>query len=153
MPALPVTPPAPTAAHDGREDPRAAVRLQVEQALAPVLQSMRDMHRRLDDLERRPAPMVVGAAAPAIASALPEPPRQAAAPQAGPPSAIPVTVASLSPRAPIFDVKAIERDVTVVVDGALDGSKRRLRLGLTFAFILLAVFGGLFFALAQSYRP
>jgi hypothetical protein len=66
---------------------------------------------------------------------------------------IPITVASIAPRAPILDVAAIERDASIHIDGAIDGRRRKVRLAVTFVLLLLVVFGGLFAALAYSYAP
>jgi hypothetical protein len=66
----------------------------------------------------------------------------------------PVTTHSaVLPQAATLDIAAINRDVHIDMDGALDGSKRRRRLALTFVLLLLVVFGGLFGALAHSYTP
>jgi hypothetical protein len=48
-------------------------------------------------------------------------------------------------------VKAIEGDKSIDVDSALDGSKRKRNLGIIVTILILAVFGGLFAMLAQSY--
>jgi hypothetical protein len=52
-----------------------------------------------------------------------------------------------------LDVKAIERDTSIVVDSALDGRNRRLKLILTFVFGIVVVFALLGFALVRSYAP
>jgi hypothetical protein len=148
------------------EDPRALVRMAVGEALAPVQQAFRDIQRRLDELERRPLVVAPAPVAPAPPIGAMRPP-QATVPGgvvvAGgdlpvsmvPVSVapIPVTVGSLAPRPPILDIAAIERDVNVNIDGALDGRRRKVRLVLTFVLLLLVVFGGLFAALANSYTP
>jgi hypothetical protein len=139
------------------------------ESLVPVQQAFRDINRRIEELERRPAvtaPALI-AAAPVAAAATASP--TAVAPPYRPPQAthpggsmapIPVTLgslapgpASLTPRAPILDVAAIERDASVSIDGAIDGRKRKVRLAITFVLLLLVVFGGLFAALAYSYQP
>jgi hypothetical protein len=139
------------------------------ESLVPVQQAFRDINRRIEELERRPAvtaPALI-AAAPVGAAATASP--TAVAPPYRPPQAthpggsmapIPVTLgslapgpASLTPRAPILDVAAIERDASVSIDGAIDGRKRKVRLAITFVLLLLVVFGGLFAALAYSYQP
>jgi hypothetical protein len=149
-------------------DPSALVRAAVGEALAPVQHAFRDLQRRIEDLERRPAaaPAVVSvaaapaitpahAAASAVAAPAPYRPPQATYPGPGVVSLapIPITVGSIAPRPPLFDVAAIERDASVVIDGALDGRRRKVRLALTFVLILLVIFGGLFAALANSYQP
>ncbi len=108
------------------------------------------------NLERRPAPAIAPSPPAHLASAAPV----AAAPPAPAYASRPVSLSpgipvavSLAPQAPVLDVKAIERDVNIEVDGALDGRKRRRRLLLSFTFLLVAVFGGLFAALARSYQP
>jgi hypothetical protein len=141
------------------------VRSAVGEALAPVQLAFRDIQRRLDDLERRP--VTVAASAPPITVPAPMRPPQATYPggAAAPGSVvpvsvapasivpIPVTVASIAPRPPIFDIAAIERDVSIQIDGAIDGRRRKRRLALTFVLVLLVLFGGLFAALANSYAP
>jgi hypothetical protein len=152
--------------HEPHEDPRVIVRAAVSEALAPVQQVFRDIQRRLDELERRP---IVVAPAPAVA---PAPPAGMRAPQPtlaggltaagadlpvsvvpGSVAPIPVTVGSIAPRPALLDIAAIERDVNVKIDGALDGRKRKVRLFVTFTLVLLVLFGGLFAALANSYAP
>jgi hypothetical protein len=171
---MPVLSRAPSPVHhaEPHEDPRALVRAAVGEALAPVQQAFREIQRRLDDLERRPiavapAPAAPAAVAPAAAATAPaqyRPPQATypggnMAPGSLMPAAtvsmvpIPVTIASMAPRPPILDVAAIERDVNVHIDGAIDGRRRRLRLALTFTLVLVAIFGGLFAALAYSYAP
>jgi hypothetical protein len=151
------------------EDLRAIVRAAMGESLVPVQQAFRDINRRIEELERRPAvtaPALI-AAAPVAAAATASPNAVAAPyrpPQATHPGGsmapIPVTLgslapgpASLTPRAPILDVAAIERDASVTIDGAIDGRKRKVRLAITFVLLLLVVFGGLFAALAYSYQP
>jgi hypothetical protein len=139
------------------------VRAAVGEALAPVQQAFRNIERRLDDLERRPvavAPLPTAAIPGATAHMRPPQatvpggaaaPGAAALPVSMPP--IPITVASLVPRAPLLDVAAIERDANIQIEGALDGRRRKVRLAVTFVLLLLVVFGGLFAALAYSYAP
>ncbi len=144
------------------EDLRAIVRAAMGESLVPVQQAFRDINRRIEDLERRPAvtaPAVIAAAPVAATAAAPYRPPQATHP-GGSLAPIPVTLGllapgpvSLTPRAPILDVAAIERDASVTIDGAIDGRKRKVRLAITFVLLLLVVFGGLFAALAYSYQP
>ncbi len=173
----PVAPPvlsrAPLAAQNAEphEDARALVRAAVGEALAPVQQAFREIQRRLDDLERRPlvvAPAPAAAAGPTatLAAAAMRPPQAtypggvAVAGNELPASVVPVsiapipiTVGSIAPRPPVLDIAAIERDRNVSIDGAIDGRRRKLKIAITFTLLLLAVFGGLFAALAYSYAP
>jgi hypothetical protein len=153
-------PPLVEARPEPREDPRVAIRYAVDEALAPLQQTVRELQRRIEELERRPAqvisqvvgsPSATSAGAGSATAARPVEAHRAAHSAAASPS-IPVAV-SLAPRAPVLDIKAIERDTNIVVDGALDGSRRKRRLALTFAFFLIVIFGGLFAALAYSYQP
>ena len=151
--------PAPAARAEPAPDPRLLMRAAVEEALVPVQHAFRELQRRIEDLERHPPVMASGpspgTAATAGAMAAPAPYRQAQPSYhpAGSIAPIPVTLASLAPRPPVLDVAAIERDVNVQIDGAIDGRRRKLRLALTFVLLLLVVFGGLFAALAYSYTP
>jgi hypothetical protein len=132
-----------------REDVEAMIRKGVTDGVAAVLgETQRLLHaleRRIDDLERRP-----------VAAVAPPPPvvAQGGLPVAralahAPASAIPVSYAP----APILDVKAIEGDTSIVVDSALDGSRRKRNLVILVVVFILAVFGGLFALLADSYAP
>jgi hypothetical protein len=166
--ATPVAAP-PQAAAATAEDLRTIVRAAMGESLVPVQQAFREIHRRIDELERRPvavAPAAVAVTAPLAAAASspaavapPYRPHQATLPGASI-APIPVTLGSLAPgpvsltpRAPILDVAAIERDASVTIDGAIDGRRRKVRLAITFVLLLLVVFGGLFAALAYSYQP
>jgi hypothetical protein len=129
------------------EDPRPIVRAAIDAAMVPVHQALRDLVRRVEELEKRPA-----VAAPPAAGAGPivrETYRQSM-PSYPPPV---TTHAAVLPQGATLDLAAINRDVHIDMDGALDGSKRRRRLALTFVLLLLVVFGGLFGALAHSYTP
>jgi hypothetical protein len=131
-----------------REEAEAATRAAVDHALAPVQQTVRELLRRIEELEKRPAQTTISVA-PADGYRQPQPSypdgyRQPQASYAG---------VSITPRAPVLDVAAIERDASIQVDGALDGRKRKRRLAITFALLLILVFGGLFGALAHSYTP
>ncbi len=154
------TPRAPATLSLSREDVDAMIRKGVQDGVAAVLgeaqrllgETQRHVHaleRRIDDLERRPVP--VGAAvapAPPIVAAMAA--HAARAPAAyAPVSAIPV---SYGP-APVLDVRAIELDKSISVDSALDGSRRKRNLVIVITILILAVFGGLFAMLAQSYSP
>ncbi len=110
------------------------VRAAVEQAIAPLDGAMRDLQRRLEDVERRPAPAPV-----IVAAAMPR-----AAPIGQPQPGY--------PQARAIDVAAIERSVALGPEmQAFDGRRRRTRLVVTVVLACLVVFAGLFAALAQSY--
>jgi hypothetical protein len=143
-------------------DVRLIVRTLVEEALLPLQRALVEAQQRITELERRPppaAPTVVVAAtpapspivAPAYASAI-----------AAPAAAVAVAVAparSLAPQfstvppAPLLDVKAIERDVQLDFKNPFDGARRRRRMAAFLVVALLAIFGGLFALLAESYAP
>jgi hypothetical protein len=142
-----------------REDAEARVRIAVAQAVAPLNQTIRELQRRIEELERRPAAQAPAAAFNVVASTVSAVPveayrqRQASHPGA---IAVPSPAASapaLAARAQVLDVAAIDRTVSVDADFALDGRRRRRRLVITFVLFLVAVFGGLFAALANSYAP
>jgi hypothetical protein len=131
-----------------REEAEAATRAAVDHALAPVQQTVRELLRRIEELEKRPAQAMISVA-PTDGYRQPQPSHADGYRQAQPSYA----GVSITPRAPVFDVAAIERDTSIQVDGALDGRKRKRRLAITFALLLILVFGGLFGALAHSYTP
>jgi hypothetical protein len=141
-------------------DVRLIVRTLVEEALLPLQRALVEAQQRITELERRPppaAPTVVVAATPApSATAAPAYASAIAAPAAA------VTVAparSLAPQfstvppAPLLDVKAIERDVQLDFKNPFDGARRRRRMAAFLVVALLAIFGGLFALLAESYAP
>jgi|CZKU01.1.fsa_nt_gi hypothetical protein len=143
----PALPPEPARAQPPAlpyEDARPLIRAAIDEAMVPVHQALRDLVRRVDELEKRPA-TVVTQAAPVVREAY-----RHSMPSYPPPI---TTHAAVLPQAPTLDIAAINRDVHIDMDGALDGSKRRRRLALTFVLVLLIVFGGLFGALAHSYAP
>jgi hypothetical protein len=137
---------------------RLIVRTLVEEALLPLQRALVEAQQRITELERRPppaAPTVVVAATPApaamvaphYASAIAAPvvavaPARSLAPQF-----------STVPPAPLLDVKAIERDVQLDFENPFDGARRRRRMAVFLVIALLAVFGGLFGLLADSYSP
>jgi hypothetical protein len=131
-----------------REEIQAMIRASVDGAVAAVLgetqRLVRALEHRIDDLERRPVAAPVAPAPPMVAAMAHQPVRVQAAAQM---SAIPV---SLGP-APVLDVRAIELDTSIQVDAALDGSRRKRNLVIVIVLLILAVFGGLFAMLAQSY--
>jgi len=105
--------------------------------VAPLQQSLREMERRIDALERR-----------SIATAAPHVAVPAAAPQVVYATA---RTASL-PSAAVLDVATIERNVVLDVDvSAFDSGRRRRRLLIAVVIAIVIVFGGLFALLAQSY--
>jgi hypothetical protein len=131
-----------------REDPRPLIRAAIDEAMIPVHQALRDLVRRVEELEKRPA----AAAAPAIHAAAPA--GRDAYRQSMPSYPPPVAAhGALVPQGRTLDIATINRDVHVEVDGAIDGKRRRRRLAVTVALVLLVVFGGLFGALAYSYTP
>jgi hypothetical protein len=123
----------------------ASTKTAVDMAMVPLTQVLSEILRRVEELERR------AQAAPAMGYGA-MPPARAAMPsyQAIDPGGI-SRVTAVAPKA--LDIRAIERDTSIVVDGALDGRNRRLKLILTFVFALIAVFAGLGFALIKSYAP
>jgi hypothetical protein len=130
------------------EDPRPLIRAAIDAAMIPVHQALRDLVRRVEELEKRPA----AAAAPAIHAAAPA--ARDAYRQSMPSYPPPVAAhGALVPQGRTLDIATINRDVHVDVDGAIDGKRRRRRLAVTVALVLLVVFGGLFGALAYSYTP
>jgi len=157
--AKPVRPPLPTApgigegvdtprgpAVESSEQVQALVRTTVaeavEAAVAETQRLVRQLERRIEELERRPAasaPTIVQAAPPATWA-------QAYAPAAAAPWA---RVAERP--APVIDPHAI--DIHVEVDPVLDGGRRRRRLFLTITLFFIIGFGSLVALLAQSYSP
>ena len=137
--------------------------------LGEVQRLMHGLERRIDELERRPAPAPVAPAPPMVAQATAQAAQAAqAAPYMGAPaprmqvtqhgqmSAIPVTQGSLAPsipHAPLLDVHAIEHDMNIGFDAALDGRKRKRNLVIVVVILVLVVFGGMFALLADSYAP
>jgi hypothetical protein len=137
-------------------DVRLIVRTIVEEALLPLQRALVEAQQRITELERRPppaAPTVVVAAAPAAVVA----PHYASA-MAAPAVAV-APARSLAPQfstvppAPLLDVKAIERDVQLDFKNPFDGARRRRRMAVFLVIALLAIFGGLFGLLADSYSP
>jgi hypothetical protein len=141
-----------------REDAEIRVRATVAEAVAPLNQTIRELLRRVEELERRPVPQPAAAVSVVASPAVATPADAYRQPQPSYPAAISVPAAPPSApaviaRAPTLDVAAIERDVHIDVDFALDGRRRRRRLAITFVLFLVVVFGGLFAALANSYTP
>jgi hypothetical protein len=60
---------------------------------------------------------------------------------------------STAPPAPLLDVAAIERDIPLDFNNPFDGARRRRRMAWFVVVALLAIFGGLFALLADSYTP
>jgi hypothetical protein len=136
-----------------REDPEARARA-IAEVIAPLQQTIRELLRRIEELERRP----VQAAAPALVHPAPTAPMAVPAepyrhPQPSYPAAIAVPVAIRAPavaREPVSPGSVADIDIDA---GVLDGRRRRRRLAITFVLLLLVVFGSLFGALAYSYTP
>jgi hypothetical protein len=120
---------------DLRVDVSLLAQAAVEQALVPLYAIIRELERRLAELERRP-PLAsgVGFATASVATAPPLP------------------LQSL-PQRPVLDVAAIERDVQLGVDIPWDGRKHRRNVVIVLTVALVVLFGVLFAALAQSYVP
>ncbi len=150
-PSPPVAAPAAPAGLNA-SDVRLIVRTVVEEALLPLQRALVEAQQRIADLERRPppaTPTVVLSATPAPAVAMTSAytsamaaPARAAAPQY-----------STAPPAPLLDVAAIERDIPLDFNNPFDGARRRRRMAWFVALALLAIFGGLFALLADSYTP
>jgi hypothetical protein len=146
------------APRESREEVHALIRATVAEGVASVLgetqRLMRQLERRIDELERRPVTAVAAAAAltPAHEAAA----AAFAAPRAQAPhyalAAVPAVV-SAAPRPPVLDIAAIERTVHIDVDSAFDGGRRKRRILVLVTFFFLALFGALFALLAQSYSP
>jgi hypothetical protein len=134
-------------------DVRLIVSTVVEEAILPLQRALFESQQRIAELERRPVPTT-----PTVLPEATRGPAAAAQVPYGSAVASPVrTVVAASPAAapyaPLLDVKAIERDVPNDFDNPFDGRRRRRRLGAFLVVALLAVFGGLFALLAQSYTP
>jgi len=134
------------------EEMRALLRAEILEALAPLSRGLAELERRVDALERRPLAPAALSRPPVAGASLPEMPRTAMA------SFYPQDAGAQMGRAPLvshhgLDVKAIERDPTIIVVGGIDGRVRRRKLILAFVAFLLVVFGGLGYLLAESYAP
>jgi hypothetical protein len=135
------------------------VRTIVEDAMAPLQRALAEAQHRITELERRPAPAppapapvaptVLLAATPAPAAVAPSPYASAIAAPIRASVARPLP----APAAPLLDVQAIERDVPMDFDNPFDGRRRRRRMAIVLVLALLAIFGGLFALLADSYAP
>jgi hypothetical protein len=130
------------------EQLRALVQTTVAEAIDAVVAEtqrlVRQLERRIEDLERRPAPT-------STPTLVQEAPAATWAQAFAPPVASQPRIAEA--QAPVLDLRAIERSVHVEVDPALDGRRRRRRLVGVVIFFFVVVFGGLFSMLAQSYTP
>jgi hypothetical protein len=157
--------PAPAAPSPGlnASDVRLIVRTLVDDALLPLQRALVEAQQRIAELERRPPPAAPATAALTVmVSATPAPPPAAplqmvAAPRPytgaiSIPPRIPPTHYSMPP-APLLDVAAIERDIPLGIDVPFNGARRRRRLTIFVVLALLAIFGGLFALLANSYTP
>jgi hypothetical protein len=130
-PMMPVGPPP--LPDDGAEDVEGRIRAAVDAAVRPLRQSMVDMQRQLEEAQRILREREAAAAELAIRAV----------------AAKPLPVLPRPP--PDLDVAAIARDTSIAIDDAFDGRKRRRRMAFMLTLAILAIFGGLFAALAQSY--
>jgi hypothetical protein len=126
--------PPPLLPTEAREDARAIAQAALTEALAPLSRRLDVLRIRLEELERRTLESAARAAPPTLVSAQP---REVAAIARGAPR-------DHAARAPSVSIDDLEI--------ALDGSRRRRRAIMAFSLFLLAVFVGLFGALAWSYR-
>ena len=156
-PAPPVTAPTAPVAPSvqsglNASDVRLIVRTVLEDALLPLQRALVEAQQRIADLERRPAtaaPTVVLSATPAPAAAGPTAYTSAMAA----PARAAMAQYSTAPPAPLLDVAAIERDIPLDFINPFDGGRRRRRMAWFVVVALLAIFGGLFALLADSYTP
>jgi hypothetical protein len=130
----------------------------IESALQQLEHRMEEVQRRLELLERRPAlaaaPAPAAVAAPAPMAG-PAPAPAFAAPRAPAVVASPNRATSLAPQfQPPTHARPVEISVHIEPElKALDGRRRRARFMTGVIAFLVVAFGGLFFALAQSYMP
>jgi hypothetical protein len=146
-----VTPVAPPVGLNA-SDVRLIVRTVLEDALLPLQQALVEAQQRIADLERRPAtaaPTMVLSATPAPLAAGPTAYTSAMAA----PARAAMAQYSTAPPAPLLDVAAIERDIPLDFNNPFDGARRRRRMAWFVVVALLALFGGLFALLADSYTP
>jgi hypothetical protein len=168
------TPTTPRAAPEMRDETRAIVQQAmiqsaVDDALEPVMRTLEQMQRRMDDLERRigaspspapaPAPARVApiAAAPARVAPAPSSPAlmpdyvpvlapAAPAPAAPAPAPAPVSpsvvVKPPFPNGPVLDLVAIER-ASVDDDSPFNGARRRRRMVIITVFFFVLLVAGL----------
>jgi hypothetical protein len=130
-PAVPVKP-LQQAPLQSQQDLRPVLRAMIDASVAPLEHTLRDLQRRIEELELRRPPAL--AAAPTLAYAHGH------------------AAAHLSARAPVLDIATIERTVQLGPEAALfDGTRRRRKLFIATFVAIVVVFGGLFAALAQSY--
>ena len=115
--------------------PAARVKEAVDEAVAPLHRVIEELQARIADLER-------GLAQPTVVSVTMRP--------SAPPGAhgYPATIA---PPAPVLDVAAIERDVHIPIDRALDGRRRQRRVVTTVALLIALTLGSFVVALVYSY--
>ncbi len=160
-------------------DVRAIVKDAVDAALMPMLRSLMDLQRRIEQIEQRPAAPVAtaaSAAAPAPAPRQPDPFASAMArPLSSPPPAMPAPVARVAPAAPLapaapaapaarspyalpvgpsgptLDIAAINRDVALDFDMPFNGARRRKRMAIGCVTIFVVSLGGLLAILLHSY--
>jgi hypothetical protein len=119
----------------------ARIRSAVEAAVRPLQQSVLDLQNQLAEAQRIIREREVGAAR------LDDPTAPVQA------RAMMVSRVEFEAPRPVLDLKAIERDTSIVIDDAFDGRRRRRKMALLFSLFLLIVFGGLFALLWRSYQP
>lgn len=119
--------------------PASRVREAVDEAVAPLHRVIEELQTRLADLEK---------------GLLAQPPAASGATQpSAPPGAhfhesAPATFAR---PAQVLDVAAIERDVHIPIDRALDGRRRQRRVVTTVALLIALTLGSFVVALVYSY--
>lgn len=118
------------------------IRSAVEAAVRPLQQSVLDLQNQLAEAQRIIRERELAAARGEAFDPMPMRARMVSQ----------VLLESAAP-APVLDLKAIERDTTIVIDDAFDGRRRRTRMAIFFTLFLLALFGGLFAMLWRSYLP
>ncbi|MGH7270029.1 MAG: hypothetical protein ACREJ3_06320 [Polyangiaceae bacterium] len=135
-----------------QEDPRLLIHAVAEEMLAPVYRAILDLKQRIEELERRPPP------APSPAQVSPPPSYAQAHGQ-------PKIQQHIEPQPRVFSAPASviapagvahspgDFDITVELDGALDGRRRKRRLALTFVLLLVMASGAMIAALVRSYQP
>jgi hypothetical protein len=131
-----------------RNEARALVHEALQELLAPIHHGMRELERRLDELERRPA------AQPASARTAAARPMTVAQPASTMASAARVPAdpfASAVATAPRAQVAPTSRASLLNIDVPFDGKRRQRKVTIFFSLLLLAVFGTLFATLALSY--
>jgi hypothetical protein len=141
-PVAAAAPRAPDAASGRAPEVEARIRSAVEAAVRPLQQSVLDLQNQLAEAQRIIRERELGGA-----------PLDPNAPAPVPARARMVSRVEFEPPRPVLDLKAIERDKSIVIDDMFDGRKRRRKAVIVFSFFLLVIFGGLFALLWRSYQP